>query len=148
MAFVGINGAVVVNTVGKHPVAYLVRRDVGQIAALDLKTPVAPDFCAMRFHTFTGEGEVRNIQKKIFRVKVFGEGTIPHTPNAAYMIVTVDSARSYVYPYSALSPLPNEGLLWSQNTHTIVGRTIDVTLYLTGVGIVIRECQVQFCAIN
>lgn len=148
MAFIGINGAVVANTVGKKPVAYLIRKDVGQIAALDLDTPAPVDFCAVRMHTFTGENEERNSKKKIFRVKVFGEGMVPNTPSAGYMIVTVDSARSYVYPWSILSPIPSEGLLWSQNTHTIVGQTIDVTLYLTGTGIVIREMQCQYVIVN
>lgn len=146
--FAYYGGVTVPQPVGQIPLAYLIRSDTNQISALDTRSSSPIDFALYRCHTFTGEETHRNLRKRLVRVLVWGDGAINTAPGSAYMFVTADSKRSDVYAYSAQSPDPAQGLLWSQGTLSLVGRTIDVMLFLTGTGIAIREIEIQYIVVG
>lgn len=145
--FTQYNGAMVVSPIGKETFAYLVRTDSNQICVLNTGKSAGPDWSIYRCHPFTGAGQDRSARKKIVRVIVHGEGSIPVSAGSAYMVVTIDQARTDVYPFSALSPKAAEGILWQQNTHALVGRQIDICLFLMG-PVTIREIEVIYTPVT
>jgi hypothetical protein len=146
--FVILSAATVPAPVGRLPYAYVVRGDSNQIALLDTRSSSAVDFAVLQTHPFTGEDRHRSLRKKLVRILVYGEGHIPSIPNSAYMVVTADKSRSDVYVYSAQSPDPAQNMLWSQNALALIGRTFDLTLFLTGSGIIIREIELQYTVVG
>jgi len=147
MNFTQFNGAMVASPIGKPSLAYLVRTDNNQISVLNNKNSAGVDWSIYRCHPFTGIEQHRGSRKKIARVIVYGDGQIPTSAGSAFMVVTMDQSRTDVYPYSALSPKPLEGILWSQNTHSLVGRQIDICLFLTG-PVTIREIEVSYTPVS
>lgn len=147
--FTKLLGVVVAAPQGMKSLPYLIRADDNQIAILDSNSSKPVDFAVYQCHTFTGGEQNRDTRKKVVRILVFGEGHIPTEPYHAYMVVTADKSRSNVYVYSAQSADPRQGLLWSQNTLALTGRTIDVVLFIAGAsGVVIRDIQLQFTIVG
>lgn len=143
--FVKLLGVVVASPLGQKSLPYLIRSDDNQIAILDSNSSKPVDFAVYQCHTFTGGEPNRDARIKTVRILVFGDGQIPPEPYHAYLVVTADKSRSNVYIYSAQSADPAQGLLWSQNTLALTGRTIDVVLFIAGAtNVVIRDIQLQY----
>lgn len=153
MAFSTYNGAITVSPFGQQSLAYVIRDDTDQIAVIDTQTVSNVDFAVYLCHPFTGDGQHRDLRKKVVRVNVFGEGEIDPAFGSAYMVIIADQSltqtpRSDVYPYSSLSPWPPSNMLWRQNTLALEGRVFDVCLMLTGKGLKIREIELEYTIVG
>lgn len=148
MPFTTYNQSQVVSPAGKLSLAYVIRNDQNQIAAVDTQTVGPVDFAVYYAHSFTGDEQSRSLRKKAIRINIFGEGSISPVFGSAYMVVTFDNSRTDVYPYSDQSPFPPSGILWRQNTMNTAGRAIDITLFLTGTGLIIREIQLEYTVVG
>lgn len=142
--------------VGQPPRALVCRNDFNQLAFLNNRASDAEVSCQYKCHTFTGAAQDREQVKRITRIKVYGDGVVtvppptihPAPPLVGVLTVTADNLRTDTYVYSALSPDPLTGALWAQYGLGLKGRTFDITIQLTGVGIKVREVSMEYVLIN
>ncbi len=151
--FATFNGMMTVSSLGQQSLGYVIRQDTNQIAVIDTNTVAETDFMVYVCHPFTGDGQHRDLRKKIVRLNVYGDGEISPAFGSAYLVIIADQSltntpRSDVYPYSSLSPWPPANMLWRQQTLGLVGRVFDVVLLLTGKGIKIREIELQYSIVG
>lgn len=148
MAFTSYSSVVVVSALGQPSLAYVARTDTPQIAIVDTVTPAPVDFAIYYAHSFTGDDPHRDMRKKIVRVYVYGDGVISGDLGSAYMVIIADQSRPDVYLFSDQSPYPPEQMLWRQNTLNLEFRELDLCLFLTGTGLVIRELEIQYTLVG
>ena len=85
--------------------------------------------------------EIRALRKRIKRVIVFGSGTL----SAGTITVTCDGKTE---SYTNAIADANQQILLRSDFVASLGRVVDVTITLSGSGVVIRDVQVEYVAVG
>jgi len=144
-----VNGLFAVAADHQTPYLLIARKDINQIAMLDLYTPTIMANILWYTLPIDGGPEARTWKKRFRRLRVYGEGTLDTVDAGTVTFVADLGQRQESYPVTTAYADPTQKILLLQETSPdLVGRQVEVRLKLNGTGILIREVQMEFVRIN
>ena len=134
-----------------HQTPYLLvaRKDIHQVSALDLYTPVPQRHVIWRTPPIDGGPEMRGVRKRFRRLRLYGEGTLSPVDAGRVTFIADRGQRTQTFTLSASTADPRQRILLIQETGVnLVGRVIEVVIDLNGSGLILREVQLEYNVLN
>lgn len=140
-----------VSAYGQTPYLLVARRDLNQVAALDLYTGVKQ---RVKWQTIPLDGgpehlEDRSVRKRFKRFRLYGEGTLDGAEVSTLTFIADKGQRVQVYRVTPSQSYPQEGILILQETApNLIGRQVEVLVDIVGTGLTLREIQMEYSTLN